>query len=591
MQRKVRSVLVVMALLAGSLAGAAVAQTPQVWVQVEAQPNRPQAEVRAQAYANTFPDVVGYELASGWFGIELGPYDPATAQARLATLRSQGQIPADSFVADGHEFVRKFWPAGSTATTAAQSADAAVQPAAPATAQAVTAAPATAAPQPVQETPAQAQQSESLLTLGQKQDLQRALAWFGVYKGGIDGAFGAGTRAAMAAWQTSQQLDPTGILTTAQRTTLMKAYEADQAKAGLRAVKDDNAGISIDLPMGMVAFSRYTPPFAHYDPANGSGVTVLLISTPGDQTTLSGLYSLLQTLSIVPTDGPRSLTGTGFDITGTSADRTTFAHAEITGRTVKGYLVSWGKGNEALMSHVLTAMKDSFRSTGPQALDASMVPLSASQKSGMVAGLSLRKPVMARSGFFVDAAGDVLTTTEVLKNCGRVTVGERHTATVVLKDDTLGLALLRPKEPLSPLAYATTAPAAPGVQAQIAVAGYPYQGVLPGAALTFGTFDAGQGLNGEANLRRLSLKAEPGDVGGPVLDDSGALVGMLLPAKTDGTVLPDGVRFALGAGPIATALAGKGITLASAQPNATPMAPEDLATLGRKMTVLVACWK
>ncbi|MDE3081252.1 MAG: trypsin-like peptidase domain-containing protein, partial [Paracoccaceae bacterium] len=354
---------------------------------------------------------------------------------------------------------------------------------------------------------------------------------------------------------------------------------------------DDNAGISIDLPMGMVAFSRYTPPFAHYDPANGSGVTVLLISTPGDQTTLSGLYSLLQTLSIVPTDGPRSLTGTGFDITGTSADRTTFAHAEVAGRTVKGYLVSWGKGNEALMSHVLTAMKDSFRSTGPQALDASMVPLSASQKSGMVAGLSLRKPVMARSGFFVDAAGDVLTTTEVLKNCGRVTVGERHTATVVLKDDTLGLALLRPKEPLSPLAYAATAPAAPGVQAQIAVAGYPYQGVLPGAALTFGTFDAGQGLNGEANLRRLSLKAEPGDVGGPVLDDSGALVGMLLPAKTDGTVLPDGVRFALGAGPIATALAGKGITLASAQPNATPMAPEDLATLGRKMTVLVACWK
>lgn len=593
MQRRVKSVFLVAALVASSLAGAALAQTQQVWVQIEARPDQPQAEARAQVYASHLTDVVGYELASGWFAIELGPFDPTIAQAKLATLRSLGEIPADSFVADGHEFVKKFWPKGDassaalTAPTApAQITSGPIQSTAP-----TTTLPSTAAPQPVMETPQQALQSESQLTLGQKQDLQRALAWFGDYKGGIDGAFGPGTRAAISAWQTSRNLDPTGILTTAQRTTLLKAYEADQARAGLRHVNDDNAGISIDLPLGLVSFSRYTPPFAHYDPANNSGVTVLLISTPGDQTTLTGLYSLLQTLAIVPQEGPRSLTGTGFDIMGASADRTTYSHAEVAGHTVKGYLISWGKGHEALMSHVLAAMKDSFRSTGPQALDASMVPLSVSQKTGMVAGLSLRKPVIARSGFFVDASGDVLTTTEVLKTCGRITVGDRHTATVAMRDDQLGLALLHPKDALSPLAVAATALAAPGAQAQIAVAGYPYQGVLPGAALTFGTFDATQGLNGEADLRRLSLKAEAGNVGGPVLDDSGALVGMLLPAKTGNTLLPAGVRFALGASSIATALAGKGITLPAAQPQPTPMAPEDLARLGRKMTVLVACWK
>ena len=52
-------------------------------------------------------------------------------------------------------------------------------------------------------------------------------------------------------------------------------------------------------------FDHYEPPFVHYGERGGSGVRVLLISQPGDQSTLFGLYDILQTLEIVPLDGER----------------------------------------------------------------------------------------------------------------------------------------------------------------------------------------------------------------------------------------------------------------------------------------------
>jgi peptidoglycan hydrolase-like protein with peptidoglycan-binding domain len=589
-QHMYRWVLTVFTLLLLALATAASAQTGD-WVQVEAHPDLSTAEARAKAYAAQLPDVVGYQLPSGWYAIALGPFAPNEAQAELAKLRASGAIPPDSYIADGADYGQQFWPAGATATTGIQQAALAPQtPAAPAAAQTADATPQPGAALP-DETPAEARRSEALLTRDDRMELQRALAWYGDYSGAIDGDFGPGTRGAMAAWQGAKGYDGTGILTTGQRKILLDGYRSEEAALGLKTVNDANAGISIDLPLALVQFTKYQPPFAHFATRGDSGVQAVLISAPGGRATLSGLYDLLQTLTIMPTAGARDLSNRSFDITGTGDTMHAFAHAELADGAVKGYLIAWKPADDARMAHVLAAMKASFRSTGQQSLDGSMVPLTAGQKRGMVAGLSLRKPIAARSGFFVDASGDVLTTTAVLQNCGSISFGDRHKATVAFRDDSLGIALLKPKDGLAPQAYAQFAQASLAPAAQVAAAGYSYGGQLIAAALTFGSFEASQGLNGEPDLRRLSLAALPGDAGGPVLDATGALVGMLMPHPSDSTkVLPKTVNFAAGAAPIAAALQAQGITLAMAQPG-KPKAPEDLAALGRKMTVLVSCWK
>ncbi len=87
----------------------------RAWVQIEAQPTRAEALERARAYASAFPDVQGYALRSGWYGILLGPYNRTEAAARLADLKQERLIPSDSFIAFERNFRDPFWPPAGTA--------------------------------------------------------------------------------------------------------------------------------------------------------------------------------------------------------------------------------------------------------------------------------------------------------------------------------------------------------------------------------------------------------------------------------------------------------------------------------------------
>jgi hypothetical protein len=174
--------------------------------------------------------------------------------------------------------------------------------------------------------------------------------------------------------------------------------------------------------------------------------------------------------------------------------------------------------------------------------------------------------------------------------CARITLDGVTEATVTTRDATTGVALLAPSTPLSPPATAEFQTAPDRIGTEIAVAGYSYGDALPAPVLTFGTLQSTEGLAGEQGVKRLALTALPGDVGGPVVDTTGAVLGLLLPASTDpARVLPDGVAFAATGAAITAVMQAQGISLTKAtRQGALP--PEDLARQAGRMTVLVSCW-
>ncbi|HEX9858591.1 MAG TPA: peptidoglycan-binding domain-containing protein, partial [Paracoccaceae bacterium] len=178
----------------------------RIWLQIEAQPTLREAEERAHAYTGVFPDVAGFQLNSGWYAIALGPYAPETGLAKLADLKAERLVPADSFIADGRNYRQQYWPAGSaaglTGVTVApvESAPLPDPEAAPLAALAPEPTPVIPTPVIVEETPAQARRAEAALSGDDRRALQTALQWFGFYTSTIDGAFGPGTRKSMAAW-------------------------------------------------------------------------------------------------------------------------------------------------------------------------------------------------------------------------------------------------------------------------------------------------------------------------------------------------------------------------------------------------------
>ena len=197
---------------------------------------------------------------------------------------------------------------------------------------------------------------------------------------------------------------------------------------------------------------------------------------------------------------------------------------------------------------------------------------------------------MSRTGFYIDAAGTVLTTAETVEQCDYLTIDTEHDATVVHTDPELGIAVLRPESPLAPMGVAAFQTSVPRLQSEIAVAGYPYGGVLVAPSLTFGRLADIRGLNGENTIKRLALTAQPGDVGGPVFDNGGAVLGMLLPRTSlNGQVLPNDVNFSVNSSQILGSLEVAGIA-ADVTDTVAFMAPETLTQRAADQTVLVSCW-
>lgn len=563
-------------------------QSGQVYLQIEAKPNVTDARDRAEAWGAIFDDVNGFVLSSGWHVIALGPYDRPDAVARLDSLKRENLVPGDSFISDGTAYRTRFWPpeGGATPETAAETVG--TQPAT--VAEATPEEPALPPALP-DETADQARASESLLTQGERELIQTALKWFGFYGSSIDGAFGRGTRASMTAWQEANGFEPTGILTTLQRGTLVANYQNEQAALGLETIAEAEAGVEVTLPTALVAFDHYEPPFVHFTARDGSDdLRITLISLPGDQAALYALYDMLQTLTIMPTSGPRERGERSFTLRGESGTVVSEAYAELSRGLVKGWIVTWNPAADLPIDRILPAVEASFRPIGDRALDPGIVPMDAATRSGLLSGLEVRKPRASASGFFVDAQGHVLTGAATVAQCARVTLDATTEARVAFTDPATGIALLAPATPVAPPATAEFQLSPDRMGAEIAVAGYSYGDALPAPVLTFGTLAAAEGLDGQQGVKRLALTTLPGDAGGPVVDNTGAVLGLLLPASDDpARILPDGVAFAATGPAIATALATQGITLSqSARQGALP--PEDLARQTARMTVLVSCW-
>jgi hypothetical protein len=560
------------------------------WVQVEARPTLAEASQRARDYAASLPDVNGFRLDGGWYGIVLGPYYRDDAERVLEVYRSEGRIPRDSYIQLSSALGQQFWPIGAnilergSIVPEVEDAPEALPEPEPSAEAPLTTLPERSA----DETPEEARRSEARLSGSERRQLQIALRWAGYYDAAIDGAFGRGTRSSMAQWQAANGFETTGVLTTAQRAALLEQYNAPLTSVGMEMVRDDRAGIEIAMPLGAVGFTRYEPPFAEYDATGDLGARVLLISQPGTRTALYGLYDIMQTLDIVPLDGPRERGQTSFTLEGRNDRIVSYTEARLEAGQIKGFTLIWPAGDDARRTRVLDEMKASFRAYGG-ALD---LPGEAGAlvDIDLMAGLSVRKPRLSRSGFYVDRSGTVVTASEAVEGCRRITLDSDVEASLVAEDRALGVAVLRPAVPLAPAEIARFAPQPPRLKSDVAVAGYSFGGVLGAPTLTFGALADTSGLMGETELDRLDLAAQPGDAGGPVLAFDGAVTGMLLPRPDRGRQLPGEVSFAADADAVRDVLTDAGFAGALAAPDGRTLSAPELTRLAEGMTVLVGCW-
>ena len=564
----------------------AAAQEAGFFIQIAARPTLGEGESEARRFAGRVAGVSGYEAPGGWYVVALGPFGREEGGERLDRLRSEGRIPADSFLIPGSRLRQRFFIAEAAAPAAARPGEEEDEPLIDFEGAAALLG-SGATREATAETPEEARLSESLLTRGEREGLQVALAGGGFYDGSIDGAFGRGTRAAMRAWQTARGLEPTGVLTGAQRAALLGEYNAVFDGLGLAPVRDAEAGIAIEMPTALVAFSGYETPFARYEPTGAEPeARVILISQEGGRADLAGLYEVMQTLTVVPPDGPRERQADRFEIEGRGARIDSRTHAVHADGRIKGFTLVWPAG-DTRFERLFQRMLESFDPSPAAVLDARYATPAEAQDIDLLAGLDVRRPDLTRSGFFVDADGRVLTTSELADGCGTIRLDDAHEARVAWSEGEV--ALLEPLEDLAPPAVAAFGGAPLRIGEEVAVGGYPFGGVLGRASVTFGRLADVRGLAGEVRLDRYEIEVAEPEAGGPVFGPEGEVTGMLL-APRGARVLPPDVALGVDASALIATLRGRGMEVPVAEA-AERLAPETLVRRADGITVQVSCYR
>jgi hypothetical protein len=205
---------------------------------------------------------------------------------------------------------------------------------------------------------------------------------------------------------------------------------------------------------------------------------------------------------------------------------------------------------------------------------------------------------LSGSGVVVGGHSEVLTNAHVVNACAQISVrssaGDLATAQLVGRDEKNDLAVVRSATPLSSVAvFREGSPVRAGDP--VVVLGYPLSGLLATTAnLTVGNVSALAGLGDDSRYLQISAPVQPGNSGGPLLDASGHLVGIVT-AKLDAALvarftgdIPQNVNFALKAEVVRTFLDSKGITYQTARSD-QQLSPADVGEIARPFTVQIEC--
>jgi len=200
------------------------------------------------------------------------------------------------------------------------------------------------------------------------------------------------------------------------------------------------------------------------------------------------------------------------------------------------------------------------------------------------------------SGFIVSPDGHVLTNEHVVRSCREVRTAGTRDVKLVAREKRIDLALLKANIGGR---KAATFRGGRGIRTgdDVFVVGYPLHGLLAAEVnVTRGIVSALAGPGEDRRIVQITAPVQPGNSGGPVLDASGNVVGVVVGkinalkiAKATGSI-PENINFAIGEGAARAFLDAHDVAYETVS-SGTPINGADIAARAKAFTVLIECWK
>lgn len=179
-----------------------------------------------------------------------------------------------------------------------------------------------------------------------------------------------------------------------------------------------------------------------------------------------------------------------------------------------------------------------------------------------------KKSQSSGSGFLIGSNGTIVTNHHVIDGCESLRIHTQHfeyNARIVASDESNDLAVVQAEAPVK-LELLTIRSSPAKLAEPVAALGYPLPGVLsPSVGASTGTISSLSGIRGDTRFIQINAPIQPGNSGGPLIDEHGAVIGVIVSklnalyvARVTGDI-PQNVNFAIGIRPLQTFLEARGI--------------------------------
>lgn len=208
----------------------------------------------------------------------------------------------------------------------------------------------------------------------------------------------------------------------------------------------------------------------------------------------------------------------------------------------------------------------------------------------------VKRSVSTGTGFLITASGHVLTNAHVVDGCTSADVGAAGPGAIVAIDERNDLAMVKLLTPPSGIEPVTFARDSAPLAATVAALGYPLQGYLATSLnFTVGNVSSLAGMGGDTSRLQITAAVQPGNSGGPLVNDRGHVVGVVV-AKLDALKMaiatgdiPQSVSFAIRSEAARAFLAAHGVAISIGGEEAPTITMEAIAAKVGPATLPIQC--
>lgn len=204
--------------------------------------------------------------------------------------------------------------------------------------------------------------------------------------------------------------------------------------------------------------------------------------------------------------------------------------------------------------------------------------------------------VASGTGFYISDLGHIITNYHVIEGCKDITVhfkGEVLQTLIIADDRQNDLALLKVSQ--KPLHAFSLSKESPYPLQDIVVAGFPFGNrVSSSLKFTKGIVSSLSGLGNNYSEIQIDAAIQPGNSGGPILDEYGNIIAVAV-AKLDMKkilkdygVIPENTNFGIKASAVKNLLDGNAVSAKA--PSTEVLSKIDLSRIATDGTVFLSCW-